>query len=173
MTTSPEQDPGDLAPGDLAPEGATSRRRPTPVTILALLQIVLALLLAAVAVEALLDPGSAAEFLRGLAGESGIASIPAADLAAGVVLIFGFAAGLELFAAVALLQVRRIGWTLTVLLAGASLATQIFTWWSSGEVDSFSMLLSIVTVLYLNQGPVRAAFGLTDARGRDLVDERG
>jgi hypothetical protein len=150
--------PADAAPG--------ARRRPVPVTILAALQLLTALLLGVSAVGLAVD----AAFASAMLGEAGAAAgLEAATLA----VIIGIVAALELVAAVALLRLSRLGWTLTMLLAGVSLATQVLTFWSTGEVLTLSMLLGVATVLYLNQRPVRVAFGLADVRGADLEEERG
>jgi hypothetical protein len=154
----------------MAADGAAApRRRPVPVTILAALQLVTALLLGVFAVGLALDATVASTFLGDAAGTGEAAGLEAATLA----VIIGIMAALELVAAVALLRLSRLGWTLTMLLAGVSLATQILTFWSTGEVLTLSMLLGVATVLYLNQRPVRVAFGLADARGADLEEERG
>ena len=153
--------PADAAPG--------ARRRPVPVTILAAIQLVTALLLGVTAVGLAVDLTSASAILGDAVGTGEAAGLEAATLA----VIVGIMAALELVAAVALLRLSRLGWTLTMLLTGVSLATQILTFWSTGEVLTLSMLLSVATVLYLNQRPVRVAFGLADVHGADLEEERG
>ena len=154
----------------MAADGAAApRRRPVPVTILAVLQLVTALLLGVTAVGLAVDLTSASAILGDAVVTGEVAGLEAATLA----VILGIMAALELVAAVALLRLSRLGWTLTMLLTGVSLATQILTFWSTGEVLTLSMLLSVATVLYLNQRPVRVAFGLADVRGADLEEERG
>ena len=156
----------------MAADGAAARgarRRPVPVTILAAIQLITALLLGVTAVGLAVDLTSASAILGGAVGTGEAAGLEAATLA----VIVGIMAALELVAAVALLRLSRLGWTLTMLLTGVSLATQILTFWSTGEVLTLSMLLSVATVLYLNQRPVRVAFGLADVRGADLEEERG
>jgi hypothetical protein len=152
-----------------ADEGRHARRRPTPVTILAGIQVVTAIMFGVVAAALLVDPGQAILAISGVTVEGDLLGAEATALA---VMSAGVAV-LELMAAVALLRLSRLGWTLTMLLAGASLATQIVTFWSTGEVLTLSMLLSVATVLYLNQRPVRVAFELTDRRRGDLEEERG
>ncbi|MCJ7710150.1 MAG: hypothetical protein MUQ32_04900 [Chloroflexi bacterium] len=142
-----------------------------PVTILAGIQIFLAILFGALGAVALLDPEAALPSVSDLAAASG--GPGAAAVAAGAALLFGGLAGVQLLAGIALLQLRQLGWTLAMLMAGVSLASQIVTWWTSGEVLAISMLLSVVTVLYLNQGQVREAFGLAGGRVTDLEAERG
>jgi hypothetical protein len=151
---------------------APVRRRPAAVTILASLQILSALLLGLLALLLVLDPEAALpEFaIPGADGGSGATLVLEAASVAVVVALLG---GLELFAAVALLRLHRLGWTLTMLLAGFFLASQIITWWSTTEVLAVSMLLNVATVLYLNQRQVRAAFDLADGRTADLEGDRG
>ncbi len=161
----------DPIPRDLGPAVPATRHRPMPVTILAAIQIFLAILFGALGAVALLDPEAALPALSELATASG--GPGAAAVAAGAALLFGVVAGLELLAGIALLQVRQLGWTLAMLMAGVSLASQIVTWWSTGEVLAISMLLSVVTVLYLNQGQVRETFGLAGGHGISLEDDRG
>jgi hypothetical protein len=154
----------------MAADGAAApRRRPAPVTILAGLQFVTALLLGLSAVGLVLDPAIAPAILGDAVGTGDDASLEAATLA----IILGIMAALELVAAVALFRLHRLGWTLAMLLAGVSLASAIATWWFTGEVLTMSMLLGVATVLYLNQRQVRAAFDLAGDRGADLGEERG
>jgi hypothetical protein len=154
----------------MAADGAAApRQRPVPVTILAALQIVTALLLGMSAVGVAVDPTSISAILGDAAATGEAAGLEAPILA----VVLGVMAALELVAAVALLRLSRLGWTLAMLLAGASLASAIATWWFTGEVLTLSMLLGVATVLYLNQRPVRVAFGLADARGVPLEEERG
>ncbi len=160
-----------------APPGATAATRPgprpTPVTILAAIQILSALLLGLVAAALVIDPETSLPAFEIPGVGSGDSGTTVVLEAATLAVVLGVVAGLELLSAVMLLRVRRLGWTLTMLLAGASLASQIFAWWSTGEVLAASMLLNVVTVLYLNQGQVRAAFDLADGGSADLEEERG
>lgn len=153
-------------PADRAP---APRRRPTPVTILAAIQVVTALMLAIIAAALLLDPEATFPLFGNVAGAGNALVVEAAGVAA----VYAAMALLEIVAAVALLRLRRLGWTLTMLLTGASLASGIATWWFSGEVLTMSLLLGVATVLYLNQRQVRAAFDLADGRGADLEEQRG
>ncbi len=61
---------------------------------------------------------------------------------------------------VLLLRMRRLGWTITMLLAGTSLSAQIYLWWSGQSVTSIWLLVNVLTVFYLNQRQVREAFGI-------------
>jgi hypothetical protein len=142
------------------------------VTILASIQILSALLLGLLALLLVLDPDATLADLGipWTSADPGTTPVlEAASLAAVVTLL----AGLELLAAVALMRLQRLGWTLTMLLAGLLLASQIFTWWSTSSISPVSMLLNVVTVLYLNQRQVRAAFDLADGSSANLEEERG
>jgi hypothetical protein len=153
-------------PADKAP---TPRRRPVPVTILAAIQVVTGLMLAIVAALFVLDQEATFPLFANVAGAGNALVVEAV----GVATVCAAMALLEIVAAVALLRLRRLGWTLTMLLTGVSLASAIATWWLSGEVLTVSLLLGVVTVLYLNQRQVRAAFDLAGGRGADLEEERG
>jgi hypothetical protein len=152
-----------------ADERRPRRRRPAPVTILAGLQVVTALMLGVVAVALLVDPAQT----LAVVGDVTVAAEVAGVEAAGVAGVLAVMAALELVAAIALLRLSQLGWTLTMLVTGASLASGIVTWWSTGEVLTVSMLLGVATVLYLNQHQVRAAFDLAHGRPADLQEDRG
>jgi hypothetical protein len=139
------------------------------VTILAAIQLVTALMLAIIAAALALDPEATFPLFANVAGTGNALVVDAVGVAA----VYAAMALLEIVAAVALLRLRRLGWTLTMLLTGASLASGIATWWVSGEVLTVSLLLGVATVLYLNQRQVRAAFDLADGRGADLEEQRG
>ena len=62
------------------------------------------------------------------------------------------------FAAVQLLRRRRSGWLLAMVLTGAFVAIDIYTFLTIGS-NHVWMLLNIVTVFYLNQADVRASVG--------------
>jgi hypothetical protein len=77
---------------------------------------------------------------------------------------------------VLLLLLKRIGWVITMLVAGFSLFTLLVAAWQGGRTDGLSMLLYALTALYLNQSEVRRAFGMTGgsidaalARSADVV----
>ena len=80
---------------------------------------------------------------------------------------------LDLAAAGLLLQVRRLGWTLAMLLAGFTLSVLILTYFTGGNASTFAILLNVVAVLYLNASQTRAAFGLVPASQISLEDARG
>ena len=144
----------------VAPDVAV--RRPAVVTILAVIRILTAVAYAVVAIALLTDssatlqailgaratgPGLAARLLDSTA-TLGAASLAVASLVAGILL----------------LRMRQIGWTLTMLLAGISLAASILLWWADGLVNSLAFASEVVTVFYLNQRQVREVFGITRPR---------
>jgi hypothetical protein len=144
-------------------------RRPRPVTILAIIQIMSGLAYLTVAGLLLAD----AEYNPDVTDSLGVADLPVwlGVSARALAVIFVIVAVLEVIAAVALLRLRQSGWTLTMLLAGTSLASQIVIWWANDGVQPLSMLLAVVTVLYLNQREVRRAFGIGTRRRIDDLDE--
>jgi len=148
------------ASGAAGPAGTERRKpkRPIPVTILAIFQLAQALLYFAGVVIVVLNP------------EAVLAEVDALTLGtalAGVAVI-------QAISAIGLLRQQKFGWTLAMLTAGVSLASQIASWWTQGTLVPLAMLLAVVTVLYLNQVPVRAAFGLaTRHEVDDFAGERG
>lgn len=147
--------------GAAGPAGTDVRRRPKrpiPVTILAIFQLAQALLyssgLVAIVLQADTLPIAADAWTLGTA--------------------LGVVAVIQTVSAIGLLRQHTFGWTLAMLTAGVSLATQIATWWTQGTLVPPAMLLSVVTVLYLNQVPVRATFGLASRHEvDDFAGERG
>lgn len=132
-------------------------RRPNVVTILAGLELFnalgyLAALLAALNVARLAVPDVLSGTLAGLPINilSGVGLI----LALVVLLVAGTAAG------ILLLRMRQTGWTVTMLLTGLGLATQIYLYWTNEGVSDLWLLLNVLTVFYLNQRQVREAFGI-------------
>lgn len=159
---SPQIDRTDQPP----PSGAagvagTERRkpkRPIPVTILAIFQLVQAVLYFAGVVIVALNPDAVLAEVDALTLGTALAGV----------------AVVQAVSAIGLLRQRQFGWTLAMLAAGVSLASQIATWWTQGTLVPLAMLLSVVTVLYLNQVPVRATFGLaTRHEVDDFAGERG
>lgn len=156
------------AAGDVVAPASGGRQRPVPVTILAVLQVVLGVLSLAVAAALLLDP-SLASALSGLIDRSAYGFIEGRVL----IVVVGLVGMLELISAGLLLQLRQTGWTLAMLLSGINLGVQIFSYVSAGTLTTLSLVLNVVSVLYLNQGTVREAFGLVPAGHGALEDERG
>lgn len=153
------------------PSATVTRRRPAPVTILAVIQAIGATgYLASIAV---ID-GVRLEALQELAARGiTIATDDALTTTMFVVIllamaVIGYAASILLF------RMQRLGWTVTMLLAGWSLASQIYLYVTAGDLSPALMLLQVVIVLYLNQRQVRAAFGIgrTAARSVPELDER-
>jgi hypothetical protein len=146
------------------------RRRPTPVTILVAVQLLSSTgYLLSVAVIA----GAQLEVLEVLAdrgvdfaGDGALTTVTLASVLMAMAVI-GFTAAILLF------RMRQLGWTLTMLLAGTSLAAQVFLYVTTGALTVHLMLIQVVIVLYLNQRQVRAAFGIGAAEASipDL-DER-
>jgi hypothetical protein len=81
------------------------------------------------------------------------------ELATSIVLVGG-ATVAALLAAILLLRMHQLGWTLTMLLTGVSLASSIYLWWAQGTTVAIFVIVQVVTVFYLNQLQVRSAFGI-------------
>ena len=145
------------------------RRRPTPVTILAVIQIVLGVANLAVAGVLLMDPNNVPPVVEALLDRSTWAFLggQALPIALGIVGV------LDLVAAGLLLQLRRLGWTLTMLLSGFALSVLIVAYATGGRVSTLALLLNVVGVLYLNAGQTREAFGLVPVGRSSLEDTRG
>ena len=136
----------------------TPARRPAPVTILAFIQLVIAVGYGVLTVALIRDPSGALEAISGSTrlGHGPIAQLPTP-------LLVGIAAGLciaSLAGAILLFRVRRLGWTITMLLAGLSLAVSIYVWWTQSATSSFTLLVEVIVVFYLNQRPVKETFGI-------------
>jgi hypothetical protein len=150
---------------------AAIRRRPTPVTILALVQLVsslgYALSFAVIAGAELTVLDELAD--RGVGIADGTLTTVSLASALAVLAVIGFTAAILLF------RMRQLGWTLTMLLAGVSLAAQVYLYVTSGALTVHLMLIQVVIVLYLNQREVRAAFGIGVRKDALVVelDERG
>lgn len=151
-----------LPPAAVAPPAR--RRRPFAVTALAGLQLISATYFALAATVLVVDP-TAREALSGAFETLGLRSGALADAEGPAVgALFAAVALLELLAAILLLRLKRIGWTITMLLTGVALAAQILNWWNSGEVVALGLLLNVATVFYLNQRMVRQIFGIAGSR---------
>jgi ABC-type multidrug transport system fused ATPase/permease subunit len=155
----------------VAPDGAV--RRPAVVTILAVIRIFTAIAYAAVAIALLTDSSATLQAILGprATGSGSLARL----LDATATLSATSLALASLIAGILLLRMRQIGWTLTMLLAGISLASSIVLWWVDGLVNSIALANEVVTVFYLNQRQVREAFGITrrrPGRARRQADER-
>ncbi len=147
------------SPASAAVRGPTRARRPTAVTILAILQLLNALAYGLVFV-ALIAGGSAV--IDSLAGNAAIGIGSTRDLAAAIAMaLTGALCIAALAGSVLLLGMRQLGWTITMLLAGLGLASSLFLWLAQGAALQVWLLIQILTVFYLNQRQVRDAFGIS------------
>lgn len=65
---------------------------------------------------------------------------------------------------------KRQAWVLTMLWAGLNLAAALYSWYY-GEPGYIAMALSVVTVYYLNQREVQAAFHVPLSKGWQSDDD--
>jgi hypothetical protein len=151
------------------PVAEPRRRRPTPVTILAAVQTIIGVTNLGVAVVLLANAGQESPLIEALLDRSSFNFLDASLLPLALATI-GL---LDLAAAGLLLQVRRLGWTLAMLLAGFTLTVLIVTYAAGGTASTLALLLNVVAVLYLNASQTRAAFGLVPANQISLEDARG
>lgn len=115
------------------------RRRPFGVTVIAAIQIISAITWAAVVV---LDRTDFLEIFGSLGYYEAIGPALA-------ILSIGIAYGL--------ITLRRRAWVLTMLWAGVILSVGLYGWWAD-EPNYGAMVLGVITVYYLNQREVQAAF---------------
>ena len=135
-------------------------RRPAVITILAIFQLVTAGLYGLFARVIAIDPAAAYEQMHPSLSRLGDLPMDSGTLMAAFAALAAVVAGLDAISALSLLRMKRYGWTIAMLMAGVGLAVQIANFWASGAVQPVATLFAIVTVLYLNQTPVRAAFSL-------------
>lgn len=153
-----DQRPPAGAAGPTGTDPPRKPKRPIPVTILAVFQLAQAALYFAGVVVIAVDPEALLVEVEALTLGTALAGV----------------AVIQTISAIGLLSQRKFGWTLAMLAAGVSLASQIATWWTQGTLVPLAMLLAVVTVLYLNQVPVRAAFGLASRHEvDDFAGDRG
>lgn len=140
-----------------------------PVTILAVLQLLAATAYVLTCV-ALLTNGAAT-----LGSITGMQELVVSDLGpiavAVAVAILGGAGVVALAAAILLLRMRRLGWTITMLLAGLGLATSIWFWWTQGAELTAWLVIQVATVFYLNQRQTRAAFGISGRAAAEAIEQ--
>lgn len=122
------------------------RRRPFGVTVIAVIQVVSAI---GWGVITFMDRPD----YRDLFGSLGYYEIAGPALG-----VFG------LVIAVGLLTLRRQAWVLTMLWAGLNLTAALYGWYYN-QPNYIAMVLSVITVYYLNQREVQAAFHVPIARG--------
>lgn len=85
-----------------------------------------------------------------------------------------FWATLIIIAAILLWRLNRRGWVLMMLLVGASLMSNLAIWWQTPERTNWgSMVVSILTVFYLNSASVRGLFLEKHVVPRIQLSERG
>jgi hypothetical protein len=144
-------------------------RRPPAVTILAILQLITAAAYGLIFIGMIFG-GPAV--LEAVAGRLLVAEDLIAELRTGFVLVvLGILFVACLAAGVLLLRMRRLGWTVTMLIAGLGLATSVYLWWFRGTRLEFWLVVQIVTVFYLNQRQVRHAFGISGRRLTAMLEE--
>jgi hypothetical protein len=168
-TADDRLDPGPSA-GDgvsVPPRSAAPVRRPSAVTILAVVQLLSAAVYGLVLAILLVDGPAVLEALA--SGASNEALVRDLEVAALVIIVGGLCVA-ALAAGVLLLRMRQLGWTITMLLAGLSLGASVYIWWTDGTALSIWLLIQIVTVFYLNQRQVREAFGIS-RREAGVVDQ--
>lgn len=151
----------------MPPRSAAPVRRPSAVTILAVVQLLSAAVYGLVLAILLVDGPAVLEALA--SGASNEALVRDLEVAALVIIVGGLCVA-ALAAGVLLLRMRQLGWTITMLLAGLSLGASVYIWWTDGTALSIWLLIQIVTVFYLNQRQVREAFGIS-RREAGVVDQ--
>jgi hypothetical protein len=136
--------------------GRPRPKRPMPVTILAGFELLSSIVYGAfILLFTQGDAFSLSAVMQFDVDSENEARIPVLLIGMLIVFFVGAASSMVL-----LLRMRRLGWTITMLLAGTSLSAQIFLWWSGQSVTSIWLLVNVLTVFYLNQRQVREAFGI-------------
>ena len=151
------------------PVAPPRRRRPTPVTILAAIQTIIGVANLGVAIVLFSNASQGSSIIEALLDRSSFKFVDPALLP----LALGIIGLLDLAAAGLLLQVRRLGWTLAMLLAGFTLTVLVVTYLTGAAPSTLALLLNVIAVLYLNASQTRAAFGLVPASQVSLEDARG
>jgi hypothetical protein len=169
-TSDDRIDPRPLAGGGVSalPQGAARVRRPAAVTILAVVQLLSAAGYGLILAILLVDGPAVLDALA--SGASDGTALLDLEVAALVVIVGGFCVA-ALAAGILLLRMRQLGWTITMLLAGLSLGTSIYLWWTDGTALSIWLLVQVVTVFYLNQRQVREAFGISRRKSGGALDQ--
>ena len=156
------------APTPAAVAASARARRPAVVTILAILQLLSAAGYGLILAILLVDGPAVLDALA--SGASDGTALLDLEVAALVVIVGGFCVA-ALAAGILLLRMRQLGWTITMLLAGLSLGTSIYLWWTDGTALSIWLLVQVVTVFYLNQRQVRKAFGISRRESGGALDQ--
>jgi hypothetical protein len=147
-------EPPDTGPVPETPAGPPAQRRlPVTMYILAGLIVIKAVLIGMIVIGVNYEPVML--ILRSSATYLLIAPLLVSPMTLAVLGLVGLALA---FAAVQLLRRRRSGWLLAMVLTGAFVAVDIYTFLTIGS-NHVWMLLNIVTVFYLNQADVRESVG--------------
>lgn len=141
--------------------------RPPAVTILAVIQLAVSVAYGVLALAVILGGPEAVEQVAGRVMVLGRLALEAETAVLGLVMTVLAIATLA--AGVLLLRMNRLGWTITMLIAGLGLAISLYLWWADGTRLEIWLLVQILTVFYLNQRQVRQAFGIT---GRPMAGTR-
>jgi hypothetical protein len=153
--------PSEAGRASAASRSKTRARRPTAVTILAILQLLNAIGYGLLFALVMAFGSAALEGLPGNGtGNGGPILEPGVDVAIAAVLT-GALCIAALAGSVLLLGMRQLGWTITMLLAGLTLAASLVAWLAQGVALEVWLLVQIATVFYLNQRQVRDAFGIS------------
>ncbi len=156
----PDADPA--APGGdrATPQGGPARaprRRPSAVTVVAVTYLVLSVVWAIVAIQAL----TSARILFPPGGSVLDTVLLRSDftLVGGIVAVRQVAVGVTAFVAgIALLRMHPRGWLLGMVAAVIVLAVQLVSWYDATP-NYVLMALAVAVVLLMNQAEVRDAFG--------------
>ena len=143
---TPSRAPASAAPGD-------ARRLPFGLIVVVLLQL---------AAAAWILTGAAG--LRPLEGTTIFADLFRSSQA--VAIMFAVIGGVQAVAALLLLTRNRLAWLVIMLIMGASLVTGITSYFL-GDPGPVRLFLYVVSAFYLNQRPVRAAFGIRYGQPRE------
>jgi hypothetical protein len=157
LTEPAEEHAAERVPPGVPPGLPTSvaAQRPLPVAI----YILAALLIIKAAAIGVVVLGASFEPLQLLARTSVTYRLIEPLLANPVAMaIVGLIAVLLLYAGLALLRRRRIGWLLAMVLTGVFVAVDIYGYLTSSS-NHVWMLVNIITVFYLNQAEVRETVG--------------
>jgi len=104
--------------------------------------------------------------LRTLEGTTFLADALESNQAA--LYVFGVIGGVQAIAALLLLLRSRLAWLVIMLIMGASLVFGILSY-AAGDPAPVRLTLYVVSAFYLNQRPVRAAFGIRYGQAREEV----
>jgi hypothetical protein len=145
--------PPSMPPAPAAVDPKTERTLPFGLIVVVLLQL---------AAAAWILTGAAG--LRPLEGTTIFADLFRSSQA--VAVLFAVVGGVQAVAALLLLTRNRLAWLVIMLIMGASLVTGITSYFV-GDPGPVRLFLYVVSAFYLNQRPVRAAFGIRYGRPRE------